>query len=153
MAAGILLLAGACRTQGLAFRADERVRITSPQINERVELPVTVDWTARDMRGERFGVFVDVSPMPPLEPLGYFARDDTSCVRSMGCPDVTYLEQRGIHVTDATTFIVKALADTRPYSRRTAPDRHKVTIALLDADGVRTSEAAFSVDFIVKRDA
>jgi hypothetical protein len=151
IALGLLAVAPACRSDGLAFRQDRRVRIVAPRNNSVVPLPAVLRWTAHRMRGERFVVLIDVSPMPPGQGLDYFARDDVSCRRADGCPDAQYLANLGVHVTTGTSFTIDALRDTGTTTRTSAGDRHTATIALIDQAGVRRSEAAFQVDFIVER--
>lgn len=147
------LLAG-CAVSGLAFRVDDRVEITHPEDRASVTLPVTITWTVDgfDVAGPdagRFGVFVDRAPQPPGEGLDWFARDDDSCRPEDGCPDAEYFRQRQIHATSDTSFVIDALP---PPSTSRGPERHEVTIVLLDGDDRRIGESAFHVEFEVDRE-
>jgi hypothetical protein len=155
----LLLVAGGCTTQGLAFVQDRRVEIVEPGGRERVDLPVRVAWEVTDdnlrtelQSGTRFGVYVDVDPQPPGQPLEYFARDDKRCQASSTCPDERYFRQRGIHTTTATeiTFPTLAIAPGVDLDRGD-PDFHEMTIVLLDDEGVRIGESAWSITFEVER--
>lgn len=153
------LLAG-CAMSGLSFRVDERVRITAPEDRATVSLPVTVEWSVADFdvtgptadvapEAGMFGVFVDRAPQPPGEPLEWFARDDDGCRATDGCPDAEYLEQRRVHATGDTFLVIEALP--RPTTSR-GPERHEVTVVLLDGQGHRLGESAWHVTFEVDRD-
>ena len=155
----LLLLAGACTTEGLAFIEDRRVEITGPEYRELLQLPVTVDWDVVDESLEdrlgsdvSFGVYVDVDPQPPGESLEYFARDDVQCRRSPGCPDARYFGQRGIHTTTDSEITFNALPIAPGVDvDRGDPDFHEVTLVLLDADGKRIGESAWAIIFEVQR--
>jgi hypothetical protein len=151
-----------CRTEGLAFRADERIEIVSPRDRSTVKLPVDLRWTVEDFRATGrdgsdttdsgyFGVFLDTSPIPPGETLDYVARGDVSCRKSAGCPDERYLAERGIRTTTATSMRLETLRDNRPIDRPSAPDDHEITIVLLNGQGERIGESAFKVEFRLDR--
>ncbi len=140
-------LAG-CGVRGLAFREDTRVDIVEPADREVVALPVTVRWTVRDFGGS-FAVVVDGAPQPPGEPLGWFARDDDSCRARVGCPDEEYLANRRVFVTAEPELTVERLPDTEIEGRRR--EFHEVTVVLLDGEGRRVGESAWSVEFQVER--
>jgi hypothetical protein len=155
----MLLVAGACTTQGLAFVQDKRVEIVAPRYRDIVELPVRIDWEVTDdgleadlQSGTHFGVFVDVDPQPPGQPLDYFARDDVRCRESSTCPDARYFRQRGIHTTTGTeiTFPTLPIAPGVDLDRGD-PDIHEVTVVLLDDEGRRIGESAWSITFEVQR--
>jgi hypothetical protein len=155
----LLLVASACTTTGLAFVQDKRVEIVSPRYRERVQLPVRVAWEVTDngleadlQSGTQFGVYVDVDPQPPGQPLDYFARDDARCRESTTCPDAHYFRQRGIHTTTGTeiTFPTLPIAPGVDLDRGD-PDFHEVTIVLLDSEGVRIGESAWSITFEIQR--
>jgi hypothetical protein len=160
--AGLIVLLPACRTEGLAFREDKRAEIVEPSDESTVTLPFQVRWTVSDFEivgadgSDRddagyFAVLLDESPMPPGEPLSYFARDDEQCDRSAGCPDEAYFADRGIYLTQQTSFDVTTLGDTRPTDRQSAPDSHEITLILLNGRGERIGESAFRVDIDVDR--
>jgi len=147
LAAACALLLSGCVPQGLAFRVDDRVRITSPADRAEVTLPLTVSWTARDFSG-RFAVFVDRAPEPPGKPLSWVARKDHSCRAADGCPDEEYLAARGIYSTSDTHITFDQLP--RP-SNTKQKERHTITVVLLDQAGKRIGESAFEVDVVVRR--
>lgn len=158
----VLLVSTACRVNDLSFRQDNRVEIVSPEDRATVALPFELRWTVSDFdvvgadgsaskRKGYFGVLLDVSPMPPGESLDYFARDDESCKRALGCPDKMYLSDRNVFLTKQTSFRVDVLADSRPTDRPSAPDDHEITIILLNGKSMRIGESAHRVTVVVDR--
>lgn len=155
-AAAIALAAAlsGCSVSGLAFQEDHRVRIVSPKDRAEVELPVTIRWTTEDLEpasgdDSYFAVFVDRAPIAPGENLRSLA--DDSCNRTEGCPDLEYFRDRYVLVTDTTSVTLDAVPN-RGGQRTSAKDRHEATIVLIDADGRRIGEAAFTVEFTVEGD-
>ena len=159
----LALLSAGCRFNDLAFRIDERIDIVAPEDRAEVTLPFELRWTVEDFEvtgpdGQArrdagyFAVLLDESPMPPGEGPDYVARDDESCLRTEGCPDETYLTDRGIHLTQETTFTVDALRDMRPVDRPSASDNHTITIVLVNGKSERIGESARSVDITVNRE-
>jgi hypothetical protein len=156
----ILLATSACTTQGLAFVQDRRVEIVAPGYRELVEFPVTVDWEVESAEledelasGVTFGVFVDIDPQPPGEPMEYFARDDQQCLDSPSCPDAKYLGDRGIRTTSETEMTFETLPIGPGVDlERGDPDFHEVIIVLLDEDGVRVGESAWRITFEIDRE-
>lgn len=146
--AGAALLLSGCVAQGLAFKVDRRVHITSPKDRSEVSLPVTVAWTVHDFTGT-YAVFVDRTPQPPGKPLSWLARDDRSCHRSAGCPDADYFATRGIYQTDQTHLTFEQLP--RLSTGAGQKERHHLTVVLLDDAGHRVGESAFEVEFTVRR--
>lgn len=160
-----VLLLGAC-TLDVAFTQDRRLHILAPEDRQTVELPFDVRWEVTgftvtgpdqtdgesDDRGF-FGLFFDRSPIAPGEDMRSVAADDESCLRTPGCPDQDYLNERNIYTTTDTVFTVDTIADTRPPERLEAKDWHEVTIVLIDPSGERIGESAFSVRFVVRRPA
>lgn len=153
--------ATACQLEGLAFTEDRRVEILAPDYRELVDLPVTVDWqVTNDKLAQRlgsdiqFGVFVDIDPQPPGEPLSYFARNDPTCERPGSCSGIQYLRQRGIHTTSETEMTFRTLPIAAGVDlERGDPDFHEVTLILLDNEGVRIGESAWAIIFEVNRGA
>lgn len=152
----MVLLVG-CRSDGLAFRQDDRLRILSPDDRATVALPVSMAWTidgrSQAPPGLHFAVFIDHPPMRPGQDLGRLARGDKACRRTPGCPDASWFEARDIYRTTATTLSVTTLPDTRPTGRSDAKERHEAAIVLLDERGRRIGESAYSVEFFVDRQA
>lgn len=144
-----------CVPQGLAFRQDTRLEITSPEDGAEVILPVTLTWTMRDFEiksksapdGGFFAVFLDRPPVPPGEPLSWVARDDAGCQEQPRCPNARYLAQQGIYETTKKRLKLTTL----PEAERSVSgaERHYATIILLDAEGERIGEIAYVVAFEV----
>ena len=151
LVAGVVVLAG-CSVSGLAFRADDRVDIVEPEDRAETTLPVTIRWTADDVEaddgGPYFAVFVDRAPIRPGQSLRALA--DDSCNRTEGCPDLAYFRDRHVYVTDELEVTIDALP-VRSGQRTAADNRHEATIILLDADGRRLGEAAYTVEFTVEQ--
>ena len=156
----LLLACTACVPSNLAFRADKRVSITSPEDNAKVSLPVTIRWTIRDfdvvepgsaVRKDSgyFAVFVDRAPMPPGEDLAWLARKDDACLAEKGCPDAKSLASKDVYITTDTELVLAELDE----ELGGGPERHKATIVLIDGSGNRLGESAFHVDFEVHRGA
>jgi hypothetical protein len=149
----VALLASSCSTSGLSFKKDERVEIKTPSDREKVTLPVTVSWTVRDFdvpEDGSFGIYVDRAPQPPSQTQAWLVRDDIRCKRTPGCPDEAYLAQLEAHTSTQTSFTI----DRLPLPAETAQRRrefHDVTIVLLNPEGERIGESAFTVQFEVDR--
>lgn len=155
---GVLLLAGAlvtaaCTTQGLNFREDTRVEITSPRDREEVTVPFELQWAARDFDvgtqtigggGNYFAVFLGRAPMAPGQHLR--ALGDDSCKRTPGCPDEQWLADRFIFVTTETSLHIDAIPDVDVDDVRRR-DLHEITIVLMDGDDRRIGESAFTVEY------
>jgi hypothetical protein len=160
LAACCLLLTG-CVPQGLAFRVDDRLTITSPKDRAEVTLPLTVSWEIRDFtvvgpggassgsKSGYFGVFIDRAPQPPGKPLSWVARKDRTCRPADGCPDAEYLAARQIYSTTDTHLTFAQLP--RPSGDNKHKERHSITVVLLDPAGKRIGESAFQIDVTLKR--
>ena len=142
------VLPGCDRFHGLAFREDNRVDVVAPSDRAHVTLPITVRWTS-SAPARSFGVYVDRAPQPPGKALAWFARNDDACRIVNGCPDATYLAERNVFRTTETRFVLKQLLDTQRDTQRR--EFHEVTIVLLDGNGNRIGESAWSVEFQVDR--
>lgn len=119
------LTLGGCTSDGLAFRVDERVTITTPADRSTVELPLRLAWTVNGFDGS-FAVFVDRAPMRP---------------------GGMFVPQRGAYTTTETELILEDVERDTDDRR----ERHTATIVLLDDTGRRVGESAFDVDFEVER--
>ena len=142
----------ACAVHGLGFDNDHRVKIITPKTRAKVDLPVTISWRAPDIRrsataGPFFVVFLDRAPIRPGQSLRAVA-DDT-CNRTPGCPDLGYLRDRYVFVTRTTSLTLDAVPK-KSGQRTGAKDSHEATIVLVDADGRRIGESAFTVGVTVK---
>ena len=160
-----LVLAGAVsgcvNISQLQFKADDRLHFTSPKAYSEVSLPLTVAWTMHDFtvvpdgteptsRSEgHFAVFLDRSPIRPGQTLEALARNDRSCARTPGCPDLAYLAGLRVYPTSETELTLDSVPPI-------AGDTHKVqshflTVVLLDSTGHRIGETAWSLRFKVSR--
>ena len=93
----------------------------------------------------RFAVFVDRAPIRPGQSLRAVGDDD--CRRTPGCPDDEYLRERYVFLTCATSLTLDTLPAKSGTTRTGADDTHDLTIVLVDADGRRLGEAAWTVEF------
>lgn len=158
--AAAVCVVGACTTTGINLRVDDRVQIVHPEDRETVTLPVEVRWTVQGFdTGERpgsgdgnyFAVFIDREPMAPGRDLRSVT--DDLCKQTPGCPDAAWLADHHIYLTAGTHVVVPAVPDTRSASRTGARDVHEAVIVLVDAENRRIGESAFSVEFVVERNA
>lgn len=117
-----LVALSGCTPDGLAFRVDERVDITSPRDRETVRLPLTLRWDADGIDRPLFAVFVD---RPPMRPGARFVEHDLA------------------HLTTDTEVVIDEVGDPADGS-----DRHAATIVLIDRRTLRRiGESSFAVDF------
>lgn len=120
-----LLAISGC-TEGLAFRVDDRISITSPDEGAEVSLPMTLRWEATDVDSvDSFAVYVDRAPVGPG---AVFRAQDGSAYRT----------------TERELVIERINGDG---------DSHRATIVLLDEAGRRIGESAFEVSFDVEQGA
>jgi hypothetical protein len=153
LGAAVALAAGltACSTEDLAFRTDDRVEIVAPHDRQRVRLPVRLAWRSdlgRRPGGPFYAAFVDREPIRPGQSLRVLA--DDACNRTPRCPDLQYLRDRYVFVTDRESVVLDALPQKGSSQRAGARDRHEATIVLIDADGRRVGESAYTVEFAVR---
>jgi hypothetical protein len=159
----VLFLTASCSIQGLNFREDKRVTITSPRERAQVRFPFTVEWnvngfqiTGPDRRDSQnsgyFGFFLDRTPQPPGKPFAWLVKDDRNCQLRPGCPDNLYFQNLGIHSTTKTSLTINSIIDPDPLNinveRR---EFHRVVIILMNGRGERIGESAFRVEFEVMR--
>lgn len=151
MAVALLLSTGiiaAGDLGGLNFFVDDRVKIVDPGDLQQVRLPYTIRWTARQLPdATTFAVFLDREPMPPGKDIRWLARDDEVCAADPGCPDAQWLAPRGVHLVNEPQFELTAVADSRTRGRKL--DLHTVTVVLLDSEGHRIGESAWTREFVV----
>lgn len=150
-AAAVLALVVAltsCSARGLAFRTDHAVDIVSPLSRQEVQLPVRLTWHSRLAKGAFYAAFIDRAPIRPGQSLAVLA--DDSCQRTPRCPDLQYLRDRDVFVTDGDSLLLDSLPQKPSSARASARDRHTATIVRLDSRGRRVGEAAYIVEFTVK---
>lgn len=148
----LAVLGSGCGVSGLAFRQDDRLSFVTPDDRSKVTLPLTVQWRVDDFAVGRgagsFAVFVDRAPQPPGKSLDWLARDDSSCRRSAGCPDISWYAERDVFPTTEPELTLEQLP-VRGDDRR---EWHEVTIVLLDEHGRRVGETGWSLEFQVERE-
>ena len=153
----LLLTVAGCAFSHLDFVQDRRVSIISPQNRSSVHLPVTVRWSVHDFdvtgpgtedtgAAGYFLLLIDTTPQPPGQPLRWLAHGDRLCLATRSCPDAAWLARHQIYTTTNTSFTIHTLAP-RASSDLGGPNRHEVTIVLLDPRGRRIGETAFTVAF------
>lgn len=147
----LLVLSAGCSLSGLAFRQDDRVDILHPLDRATVGLPIELRWHSevepRSSGGPYFAVFVDREPIAPGDHLRELA--DEVCERTPGCPDRAYLADRFVFVTEKTRLRIDAVPASS-VTKAGRDKRHQATIVLVDADGRRMGEAAYTVEFTVE---
>lgn len=167
LTASLVLMTAAlssCAIQGLAFEQDDRIAFIAPDYRQKVTLPFTIEWSVEDFEltgptgistkdAGYIEILFDKQPQPPGEGVAYFARDDVSCRQTHGCPDKKYLADRGIFTTANSYFTVRALPPAPGVELdRGDADIHNVTLVLLDGEGRRIGESAWSTYFEVIHD-
>jgi hypothetical protein len=154
LAVASAFLSASCGTDGLAFRDDERISFVTPLDRAQVRLPVELRWesalAAPGDGGPYFVVFVDREPMRPGNTIATVV--DESCRRDPNCPDLDYLKDRGIYLVDTPDVRLETIPDRRSGNRTGAKESHEAVVVLVDGDGRRIDEAAWSLDFTVERD-
>jgi len=129
---------------------DHRFHFVAPPSRAHVRLPVTLRWTMRDFTpAAHFAIFVDRSPVGPGQTLRAVADRDTSCKRTPGCPDASYLADRQIYTTADDGFVLDRVADF--VDNREKQQLHEVTVVLLDTAGRRIGESVWYLDFWLPR--
>ena len=126
-----------------------------PNERAKVKLPATVQWTVKDFAvgpgAGSFGVFVDRAPQPSGKQLAWLVRGERGCAGAgaANCAKPDFLAQHEIFQTKATSFRVDQV--NRLTGSEAGRQFHEVTVVLLDADGTRVGEGAWSVQFEVKQ--
>jgi hypothetical protein len=159
----LVLFASSCTFTGLAFEQDERLDLQSPPDRAKIHTPYTFRWSMDNFRvaasgsevpsrrAGYFTLFFDRAPVRPNTALDTLATNDILCRRAPNCPNDAWFNQRHIFRTTDTSLRIEGLPDTRPKERPEAPDRHELTIVLVDTADVRIGESAWKVDFFVDR--
>ena len=155
VATALALTLTACGVSGLSFVQDERVDIVRPKDRSEVTLPVRIEWEVKDFAvgadAGSFGVFIDRAPPRPGKTLSWIFRGDDSCKGPSGeavCEDPEFLRQRNVFRTTDTHFTIDLVPKLTGSERRR--QFHEATIVLLDEDGRRVGEGAWSVQFELK---
>jgi hypothetical protein len=146
-----LVIAQGCGVRGLSFVQDDRVDIVRPDDRAKVDLPVRIDWTVKDFTGS-FGVLVDQAPPRAGKTLAWLFRGSDTCRGVEGkrlCATDEFLSQRNAFHTTDTEFTIEQVPQLTGNDRRR--EFHEVTVILLDEDGKRVGEGAWSVQFEVEK--
>jgi hypothetical protein len=148
----VALLGSGCGVSGLAFQQDDRLTFVSPDDRTEVTLPITVTWDVEDFDvGDgtgSFAVFVDRAPQPPGKTLAWLARDDDACRVDDGCPGVEWFAERNVFPTTENELTIERL----PAEDDGRRELHEVTVVLLDEEGRRVGETAWTLELQVSRD-
>lgn len=147
--AAVVLVGPACGVRDLSFVQDDRVHDLRPRPGELVRLPFDLTWSTRGFDG-RFAVFFDTAPMKPGQGLDALVPKDDPCRTEPTCPDVAWLAERGVFVTEEGRLRIETLPDRRKNNR--SKDRHEVVVVLLDGDSTRVGESTFVREFVVERE-
>jgi hypothetical protein len=132
-------------TEGIRLTVDDSIEIVAPADRSTIGAPIEVSWTDDEPRPDgAYVVLIDRSPMPPGEPVEWFARDDENCQVSAGCPDELWLARRGITVTDDTAVTIEVIP---PREESREGGYVDLTVIRLDAEGNRDGEDAYTVQF------
>jgi hypothetical protein len=144
-----LAVLGACGGMSGALVRDDAVEILHPAPMEVVRTPLEVRWNGDLGPDESFAVFVDRVPIPPGTSIDDAFED--ACDGVPACPDETFLSVRGVHLTGDHEVTIPVLTPRGGVDGASALDVHRVTIVVVDHDGTRRGERAWSTEFRVAR--
>ncbi|HVF76452.1 MAG TPA: hypothetical protein VM938_15555 [Acidimicrobiales bacterium] len=148
----VLATATGCGVSNLDFQVDRRLSFQAPAEDAEVELPLTIRWDVDDFtitepgaeagkKSGYFAVFVDAAPQPPGKPLSWLARDDRACETTPGCPDDKWFNSHDVYRVSGTSLTLERL----PFVRAKGDtEEHTITIVLVDPQGHRIGESAFT---------
>jgi hypothetical protein len=153
----VALATAGCRTDHLAFRADDSLSIQFPTPQQRVRLPVNVAWRATGVRpghtltgnGPFFAVFLDRAPIAAGSSLKSLVDDD--CRKARACPSLGWFADRHVYITGDTSLKLTAVPDASTGTRTEADDTQRIVVVRISPDGVRLDDTAASVEFAVVR--
>jgi hypothetical protein len=155
LAVVLFLTTSGCAVHGLSFDHDDRLDIISPRDRAKVDLPVTVRWTVEDFAvGDRegsFAVALDATPPRSGQTLPGMFRKNATCRGEAGrtlCASPEFLAQHGLFRTTDREFTIERVAKLSGNDRRR--QFHELTVVLLDREGRRAGEGAWSVQFSVE---
>ena len=147
-----MFVGSGCGVSGLSFFQDDRISINTPSDQAEVSAPLTVQWTVKDFSVGpgmgSFGILVDRTPPKPGKTLASMFGGGDACRSEAECGAAPFLAERNVYATSDTTLILDRLP------KRTGDDRnrHDLTIVLLDAQGRRVGEGAWTVQVDVRTD-
>jgi hypothetical protein len=143
--AAIVTAVPAC--SGLEFVQDRRLSFTSPASQKLTKLPVTLAWTMKDFStsgptGGEYAVFIDKAPMKIGKTLRSLLPGGTT-------PTAALLANINVYATHTTSVVLTLVPDIG--SDHGTRQQHMATVVLLDAQGKRVNESAWSRSFDLKK--
>jgi hypothetical protein len=151
----VAVLCTGCAVNGLAFKANDSVKILSPVDQSTAHLPLHVRWASSIPAKENveYAVFLDSSPMAPGQNFLDWIPSDDPCHQERGCPNTQWLNQHFIYVTTRKHVTIPLLP---PPSNQTdaaeVRNSYHVTIVLLNKKtGRRLGESAWSSTVVVSQ--
>jgi hypothetical protein len=143
------LCAAGCGGVSTALTVDDSIEIVEPLPMEVVDTPFTVRWTGGGDAASSFAVFVDRHPVAPGRSIDAGFEDE--CEGIPGCPDDAVLASRGIYRTNNRELTLPLVAPAGGVDGASALEVHRATIVVVDAQGVRRGERAWTTEFRVRR--
>jgi hypothetical protein len=95
-----------------------------------------------------FSVFIDRAPIKPGRSLRSVGDTDRACVHDPSCPDAQYLADRQVY--SATEPLLK-LTEVQPLETKDGVQLHGAIVVLMDTAGRRIGEAAWRLEFRVRK--
>jgi hypothetical protein len=133
----------------LSYRVDKRIRMVEPESHALVTVPLRFGWVEQtDTGAASYALFVDRAPVKPGRSLSDVARGDSTCQQTPGCPDVQYLNDRGVFVTRSTSI---ELDHVPPLHDSQSVQLHDAVLVLIGPDGRRMGESAWHVQFRMRK--
>jgi hypothetical protein len=131
--------AGCANTEPGGLRADRRVSDLGPRL-ETVTNPVTISWDADFEPGEASGlwfvVHVDTSMVPPRSSIIEHA--GATCADVPACIEAGQVFDHGRYLTDRTDITLDLF-----------PGERRVTVLLVNREGIRETDSAWNTRFTV----
>jgi hypothetical protein len=141
----LAMLLVACSGSPGSLQADTRVRILEPKPGSTVNGPVVIRWSSTFEPGEASGrwfvVYVDAAPIPPAQSALVAAAH--TCDTVPACLAAGEIDGPNVFLTDAHSVDVGALPAG-------AGPEHRFTIVLVDKQGVRDGDVAWTASFRVE---
>ena len=163
LVAAVVPLAGCGLTHlnELNFRVDNRLHFLSPKDRAKVHQPVNVSWTIHGFRiaalgsepashdAGYFAVFVDRQPIQPGQTMKAVASGDRFCQRDPKCPNVSYLNDRGVYTTTNSSIRLDTIANV--VGNNDKVQLHSFIVVLMNTAGHRIGESAWELDLRIPR--
>jgi hypothetical protein len=131
-----------------SFTLDSTVRIVSPAPLSTVSQPSVIRWTG-GRRGEKFAVFVDLTPIGPGHNLRDLATPD--CKQAPTCePTADYLAGLGVFLTssdEVTVPMLQPVGGVEGENGRATHPVHTATVVEMNSADERVGDASWQVQF------